>query len=221
LTSHRSSIVNESLLAFYRLGTFVLETDPASVHPTTGRRAKGSFERIQKTKRRGRNELAKARRFAQLYNSAKLKWICSLGQQNGRPLTKSHVCRLVVVSNAQKRDRLARKCARHEWSVLRLEFEIQRIQPRRAYGGRQLKRPQSAVDALAETQRQITRWIRWAEVTESASGDRTVATGMLPRELQRLQLAVTTKMKMLQRGIQRHLSQKSPGTDKKPRQRQR
>ena len=195
----------------------MLETDPAGVDPTTGRRAKGSFERIQKRKRRGRNELAKARRFAELYNPAKLEWICSLGQRSGRQLTKSHVCRLVVVSNAQKRDGLARKCARHGWSVLRLEFEIQRIQPKRAYGGRQLNRPVSLVNGLAETARLTQRWIHWADLLASPDSDAVEIYRNLPRDLQKSLHAITAGMEKLHRQIQRRLN---PET-KMPRKRSR
>ena len=70
------------------------------------------------------NELAKARKFARLYTSKKLKWLCSLGQTTGRPLTKSHVCRLVVVANSKQRDRLARQCARDGMVSHTLDHEI-------------------------------------------------------------------------------------------------
>lgn len=123
---------NPSLLAFHALGRFIRDADPKSIDSASGRRLRGSFERLRMQKQRGRNELAKARQFAKLYDRAQLKWICSLGQTQGRPLTKSHVCRLVVVRKRKLRDALARECAERAWSVLQLEYEIQKIQPKRA-----------------------------------------------------------------------------------------
>jgi hypothetical protein len=194
---------HESVRAFYRLGKQVLKSDPA-----TGRRTGGSFARLCQQTGRGRNELAKARKFARLYSPAKLRWLCSLGKKRGRPLTKSHACRLVVVSDGKLRDKLARECARRGWSVVRLEHEIQRVQLKREYGGRQMKRPESLDELLAETERLTNRWIRWnSVVTEPGGGSRKhgVSSKQVPRGIWKRQLAITLDMTRLQRQIQRRL----------------
>jgi hypothetical protein len=186
---------------FYRLGKQVLKSDPA-----TGRRTGGAFARLCEETGRGRNELAKARKFAKLYNVNKLRWLCSLGKKQGRPLTKSHVCRLVVVSDGKLRDKLARQCARSGWSVVRLEHEIQRVQPKRAYGGRQLTRPESLDEMLAETERLTNRWIHWNGVVADSGKplrEGGVSAKQLPRAMWKRQLAITLEMHKLQRQIQR------------------
>ena len=206
LLAKTRALNNESLLAFHELGRFIRDADPRSINSGSGRRARGSFERLRMQKQRGRNELAKARQFAKLYNMAQLKWICSLGQKLGRPLAKSHVCRLVVVRKRTLRDMLARKCAERAWSVLQLEYEIQKMQPKRAYGGRRISRPLCIGDALARTDQLAKKWIRWAEVLEATDDVEMNAMGeLLPRTIRKRHIGITREMRRLQRQVQRHL----------------
>ena len=197
-----------SLRAFYQLGKRAIQSDPDSVNPATRRRARGSFARLCKELGRGRNELTKARKFARLYNAAKLKWICSLGQNKGRPLTKSHICRLVVVRSSRLRDKLATQSAKHGWSVQRLEIEIKKHQPKRRYGGRQVHRPQTLDELLGDMEGLTNRWIRWDGVVTGAgggSGTRGASSKEIPRGIRKRQLEITLEMHKLQRQIQRRI----------------
>ena len=137
-----------TLRDFHRLGKEILQSDRRS--PRRGReiRAWGSLENVRKKTRRGLSELAEARRFARLYNADKLRWICSLGRNAGKPLTKSHMIRLLRVADGRKRKGLAMRCAREAWSVQQLTHEIWKICPRRNYGGRKVSPPQSLDEAL-------------------------------------------------------------------------
>jgi hypothetical protein len=210
----------ESLRAFYQLGMQVLKSDPASIDPATGRRARGSFARLCEQTGRGRNELAKARKFARLYRGTKLDRICSLGKKRGRPLTKSHVCRLVVLSDSQLRDRLARQCANQRWSVVRLEFEIQRVQSKRPYGGRDLNKPKTLEEALIETWRMARRWNRWTDAL-MASGGETAKNRIRRRELLtqlwNVQQDITKQMRYLEARIQQAMKPHRKGRRKRSR----
>jgi hypothetical protein len=191
-----------SLRSFHRLGRAVCKADCDSVDSITGRRASGSFSQFCDQTGRSRNESAKARKFAKQYNPEQLKTICSLGRKAGRPLTKTHVSRLVVVSNGTLRNKLARECADQCWTVQRLEYEIQRIQPKRAYGGRELNSPQAVDDALVETLRMANRWIRWTEMLAKADRrNEEVSLRELPAGMRERQIAITAEMKRLQRQI--------------------
>jgi hypothetical protein len=190
----------------------VRKSDPASIDPVTGRRVRGSFARLCEQTERGRNELAKARKFSRLYSTAKLKWLCSLGRKRGRPLTKSHVCRLVVVRDSKLRDKLATRCAERTWSVIRLEYEIQRVQPKREYGGRLITRPESLDEMLAETARLTNRWIHWNGVVKESRagvGKRSRSSKKLPRAMWKRQLAITLEMIKLQAQIERKLDRQA------------
>jgi hypothetical protein len=108
-----------------------------------------------------------------------------------------------VVSDSKLRNKLARECAKGGWSVQRLETEIQRLQPKREYGGRRLNRPDSLGEILARTERLTSLWIRWnGLVTES--GHDSKKGGVFSKQLQatlKRQRAITLEMKKLHRQI--------------------
>jgi hypothetical protein len=184
----------------------VLTSDPRGLNPDTGRRAKGSFERLVRKTGRSRNELTKARKFARLYRSAReRKWILDLGRKEGKPLTKSHICRLVVVDDPNQRSRLATRCAKEAWSVRRLGIEVAQLQSKRSYGGRRLTCPASKIEALAETEQLAQRWIRWSEALDSAHEHRS---GKLSRPMRKRQQAITTEMEGLIEHIRRQLARR-------------
>jgi hypothetical protein len=158
--------LNQDLLAFYELGQFVLKADPHGIDAATGRRARGSFAALLQKKHSNRNELTKARKFARLYSRKQLNWLCALGQKAGQPLTKSHISRIVVISKAEMRDRLAQRCARYAWSVRRLEREIQAHQPKREYGGRKPQQPSNHRELLLQTEQMAAAWIRWMKTVQ-------------------------------------------------------
>jgi hypothetical protein len=115
-----------------------------------------------------------------------------------------------VVSDGKLRDKLARQCARRGWSVVRLEHEIQRVQPKREYGGREMRRPESLDDILADRERLANRWVRWNEVVNEyfdSLKDREVSSTQLPPAMWKRQCAITREIIKLQRHIQRWLAQ--------------
>jgi hypothetical protein len=186
----------------------VLNADPHGIDAATGRRTRGSFAALLQKKHRNRNELTKARKFARLYSREQLNWLCSLGQKAGQPLTKSHISRLVVISKRGMRDQLAERCARHAWSVRRLEVEIQARQPKREYGGRKPQQPSNRRELLLQTEEMAAGWIRWMEAvqrSEQPAEQRNSAFKQQPAAVRAAQARITREMGKLLKLVRKEL----------------
>jgi hypothetical protein len=131
------------------------------------------------------HRMQEARRFARVCDDKELDALCALGDRKGRPITKLQVLQLIRVANQRKRSALARKCAEGRWSVRRLQLEIDRLVPRRQYGGRRQAQPHTVEEALLVSSRLAGSVIRWVSVLRSPASKR--VRGKLPR-------SITTKL---------------------------
>lgn len=160
-----AAAANPQLREFHQLGRHVLAADKVCAPRGRGRYNYGTFEVMHDRTGRPRSYLLCARRFAQQYPTTKdLDWICNLGRRQGRPLTRKHVFRLIVLRDDHWRNRLAQRCASEGWSSQRLALEVQRLQPKRTYGGRRPPRPRDVKEALGALELMTSRWTRWCEV---------------------------------------------------------
>jgi hypothetical protein len=157
------------------------------------------------------HRLMEARRFAQLYSAPDLEVLCRLGQDNGRPITRLQVLQLIRVSDRRKRNALARKCAKNAWSVRRLQLEIDRLIPRRSFGGRSQAPPKSVEEALLVTAHMVGSLVRWVSVLSFAkrpARDR-VTVKQLPGSIRAKLRAVCQDADELWASIERQLKKRS------------
>ena len=159
----------KSIREFHALGKSVLKATVQRERRRAG--VWGLFDEFGAETAAEKNRLQEARHFARLYDSQQLAWLCGLGRDVGRPLSRSHVLVLVRLADRRQRDRLALKCAKEAWSVRKLELEVRRIGPRRRYGGRSPSRPESVEKSLIVTEQIADRWIRWVRVLTSTEED--------------------------------------------------
>jgi hypothetical protein len=191
---------NKDLYDFHQLGKYVIGV----TSPAADEFEKGSLSELCLLTKKSANELSKARQFAQQYSDSQLKKLCTLGQTKGRPLTKSHICRLVVVRDYKERDRLAEACANGSWSVAQLEREIRKIQPKSGHGGRQPKVPKTLDKLLGEAETMVSRWSNFCRVVRDfhdSDRARTARQKTLPAGIEHRLGEVATLLRELQREI--------------------
>jgi hypothetical protein len=177
----RTTKSNQALRDLYVKGKRFLEV--AEKRKSRGKGVRGAMSDLNAETQAKRNRLMEARHFAQLYDGDELNWLCSLGQSQGRPLTRIDVLQLIRIKDRRKRNALAKKCADEAWTARRLEFEVRRIIPRRRYGGRRQDPPRSIEQALLVTERMAASWIRWISVLEPESANTKVNLDDLPTSI--------------------------------------
>jgi hypothetical protein len=154
---------NLPLRQFHKLGKIELDR-----YRRLKREKKSVYGRLASKSATEKNRLFEARRFAQLYDGKDLDWLCSLGLEVGRPLTKLHVRELIRVTAQAARKRLAQQCAEQSWSVQQLQFEIARVQPSRRYSGAPYRVPSSVSGKLVVTEELLRKLIRWINVLSAS-----------------------------------------------------
>ncbi len=197
---------NQALRRFHALGKRVLAA--SARRKRLGKGIWGTFVSLGATTAAEKNRLQEARHFAQLYNDQQLDWLCALGGDVGRPLTKTQVTLLLRVAERKQRNSLARQCAKFAWSANRLEDEVKHVGPRRNYGGRGPAPPSTVAQALVITDRLTAGWNRWISTLKPPKERRAgpgVSLGDLPQSVRAKVTAASNKMEQLARTLRREL----------------
>jgi hypothetical protein len=189
---------NQTLRRFHALGKRVLAA--SARRKRRGEGVWGTFVSLGATTAAEKNRLQEARHFAQLYTDQQLDWLCALGGDVGKPLTKTQVTLLLRVADRKQRNSLARQCAKYGWSAKRLEDEIKRVGPRRNYGGRGPAPPSTVAQALVITDRLTASWNRWVSTLKPPKKRSTqpgVSLRDLPQPVRAKLMAAFNKMEQL------------------------
>lgn len=168
------------LREFHALGKRVLEVYEASQPLADGKRRRGVAQVFNHRLGLLRDHVEKARQFAAMYNDEEVNTLCNLASRDGgRPITKSHVIRLMSVRNKRQRTQLAKQVVREQWSVQRLGSEICK-RGKSSQGGRRPKRPTTVEEAMEQMQRMVRQWERWVEMMSDQEDVSGVGIGDLP-----------------------------------------
>ena len=202
---------NQPLRDLYQLGRIVLHVDLSSAKLGQGVRNWGAYEQVHQKTGLSRTGMEKARLFANYYSPDELDWLCHLGSNKGKPLTKSHVMCLLNVPERRKRTSFAKRAAAQGWSVQQLGAEIRKTLPRRSRGGRQPPRPRTVDDALVAIERASKRWRRLYRVLNRSDRDNDspgVSWEDLPRAVRTSLNKVDAELRLLERTVQRKIDTK-------------
>ena len=154
------------LREFYQAGVKILEASggPDALEPDR-KNFWGVNEDLREELKMSLNYITRARQLVRLYPTLKdLNWLCNLGQQKGKPLTKSHAMVLVGIADPKLRKRLAVQATRDGWSERRLRSEAAAAAAKPRTAGRGSS-PQliSAAHALSNTRQLAVKWLNWCD----------------------------------------------------------
>jgi hypothetical protein len=115
------------------------------------------------------------------------------------------------LANRRTRYSLAKKCAENSWSVRRLQLEVDRRVPRRHYGGRKQKPPQTVDEVLRVTSRLAGSLVRWVSVLNTAHSPsrNRITMKQLPASIKPLLRALSTDAETLCAKIEKRLENRS------------
>jgi hypothetical protein len=196
-----------SVRQFHALGQRVLKA--MARRKRRGEGVHGLLEKLGGTTRAQKIRLQESRHFAKLYSRQQLAWLCGLGRDVGRPVSRLQVLQLIKVPDRRLRNNLAGRCARESWSVRKLEREIRRLGPRRRYGGARPARPQTVAESLVITERLTSNWLRWFEVLQAAAipaDKRMVTLAKLPPSIRNKMASLKKLADELCTDVERHLT---------------
>lgn len=191
------------LREFHALGKRVLRVYEASQPLADGQRRRGVAQAFNRRLGLQRDQVDKARQFAAMYSDEEVDKLCNLASRDGvRPITKSHVIRLLAVRSRRERHKLAKQVVNEQWSVQRLGIEICK-RGKVSNGGRRPKRPATVEKALEQIQRMAHRWERWVEMMSDQDDASGVGIGDLPVPVARALAKMSATTKSAVRGFRR------------------
>jgi hypothetical protein len=131
----------------------------------------GMIRRLNEELRYTGDQVQKAVAFARGYSPGELEELCRLRTPDGKPLTYSHVRRLLSVENKTKRARLQRRAAEAGWSHEGLAAQIAADRGRAVPFGRRPAVPSDLTAALRDILARTKEWLNRSTTSWNGLGD--------------------------------------------------
>ena len=192
-----------SVLGFHQLGTYVLSRYRAEAKKRDdGPYVPGVALEIAKACRMSRSMVDLARIFARRYSLAEARKLEQLRTKGGMRLNRRHIVSLLFVPPSQAKS-LATRCCRYDWSANRLELEVKRLRPKRKFGGRRPRQPESPTETVVQIIDSSERWLHRYRTYVSGSQlkDPLRGFGTVAKRLRRVERELTAAIDLAQRRL--------------------